>query len=229
MDDLAPGAKPKFMEPAADGDLEYPGIVEPTFDEEADSDNDPSSPVPVGTDVPGGSQRRGITERWRAVARLHALGQRNTIIAKKLGYTETGVAKILKQPWVQAEVRRLRGSYESDIVARVKDAALDGVERIHRIILDEDEKSNIVLDASKWAVEKTTGKAKQEVSHESGTLAAFMDLMRGMQARGETLDITPATPREVGPDQPGTHALPGTSPGAAMPPDQWDSWLDDNL
>lgn len=224
MDDLSPASRPAFMSKETAEAAPYVGAdpdAVPQFDAELDG-----AAVPVGPDDPvvsvGKGPSVGYTERWRSIARLHALGQTNNQICRKLGYSAPGVSLALKQPFVQAEVLRYRQQYEADIMTQVRSAALDGVERIHRIILDDKERSSVVLDAAKWAVEKTTGKPKQEVSVESGTLTTFMEMLKDMRKRGEAIDVTPA----LGPDASGN---PDQAQGFDTERNRYDTWIDDEL
>jgi hypothetical protein len=220
-----PTDRPAFLDKERAESTPYAGApgAEPTFDDELAAWNDPdyTEEIPPG----GKGPSRGYQERWRAIARLHALGQSSTSIGKKLGYSPAGVSLALKQPFVQAEVARYREQYESDITSRVKDAALDGIERIHKIILDPAEKSQVALDASKWAVEKITGKPKQEVSVESGTISTFMDMLKEMKRRSEPLDVTPV-------QIPAATAGPQAneeSPDAVPQQNRWSGWSKSNL
>lgn len=208
---LRPGELPQFVHEDTPPDA-YPGEVErPTFDEEI--------PEPLeGAETPGPPDHGpiGQKERWRMIARHYALGKTRKQIALSSGYTYIGVCRVLNYPWVQAEVARYRTSYEADIITQVKEAATDGVQVIHGIILDDTEKSTTRLDASKWAVEKTTGKAKQEVSVESGSFLQYMELLKQMQIRGEAIDVTPLQTAQI------------EGPADAVPADPWSNWLDTN-
>lgn len=185
----------------------YPGITTPvTFDHETESAADDVAPS------------AGYEERWRTVARLHALGKRNQEIAALLQYTDVRVSILLKHPWVQAEVERYRKSFDGDVAAQVREAATDGIQRIHRMILDEGTKDTVAADLSKWAVEKATGKATQQVNVQNNTLNYFVELMKRMQGRGETLD---------GPTE--REALPAAAEPEDTPQDTWNGWLDQNL
>lgn len=213
---LPPGQLPQFALEDTPPEA-YPGEIErPTFDAEIPEppSGDTETPVP---DTPAPSD--GLRERWRTVARLYAHGRPRKQIAELTGYTPDGISKILARPWTKNEVYRYRQAYETDLVSRIKEAALDGTAVIHGIILDDTEKSTTRLDASKWAVEKTTGKPKQEVSVESGTLMQYMDMLKEMKTRGEVIDVTPAPSVDIGALQIG--------PADAVP-DPWNAWLDAN-
>lgn len=219
MDEFSPAAKPAFLHQETAEAIGYVGAdTVPEFDHELAAWNDPAY-IPPATEVGDpAAPSHGYRERWRAIARYHALGLTNNQICAKLGYSPASLSTTLRNPWIQAEVQRYRSQYEVDIATRVKDAATDGIERIHRIILDASEKSTTALDASKWAVEKASGKARQEVTVESGTLSTFMEMLKEMRSRGEPVDVTQTVP-----------ALAGDQESAAVHPERWDSWFEEHL
>lgn len=205
-DEFSPASKPAFLDPARANSIGYVGADEvPQFDNEIEEVVEPAGKGPS----------RGYQERWRAIARLHALGLTSGQIGRKLGYSPTGISLALKQPWVQSEIERYRSAFESDVITRVKAAAQDGAEFIHETIHNEQAKTSERLDASKWAVEKATGKAKQEIGVESGTLMSFMELMKNMgQGQDAPRDVTSSDAPEI---------------AAPVDIDQFDLWLDTNL
>jgi hypothetical protein len=205
MDDLSPDSKPAFLDPERASSIGYIGADEvPKFDAELELEN-PEAPS------------RGIIDRYREIARRHAHGQTNNQICAALGYTATRMSIILKDPFVQTEIQKWRQQFfDADAIERLKLAARDGAKRIHDIILNPKTEDRIVLQAAQFAVEKSHGKAKQEVGIESGTLMSFMELMKDMRTG----------PREV------SEALPVLAVSAsedAPPQDKFDSWLDTNL
>lgn len=209
----SPTDKPAFLDPQRAAELPYVSgdpAARPKFDEELIAE-DPAAPS------------RGIINRYREIARLHAHGKTNNEIAAILGYTASRMSIILKDPFVQTEIGRWRDALvDEDAIARLREAARDGASRIHAIILDPTAKDTTVLDASKFAIEKTHGKAKQEVSVESGTLGQFMDLLRDMSNRGEVLDVTPGpAPASLNPGEDGSNAEQQVN--------RWSAWLDTNL
>jgi len=209
---------PAMVDLSATASDEYPGEYDtpPTFDDEIqDLDSEMGDLGPEGK-----GPSRGYKERWRAIARHHALGHTNNQIGRKLGYSPAGVSLALKQPWVQDEVARYRAQYEADITTRVKDAALDGIDRIHRIINDDKAKNADALHASIWSVEKATGKARQEINVESGTFSNFMDILKDMRARKEPLDVTPQLQAPI-------PTIDAES--TASPQPQWSNWIKANV
>lgn len=206
--------------------MNAPGTVidiTPTFDVELE--RAPASAGEASAEDPD-APSTGIRERWSAIARMHALGMRNSDIAERLGYTQSRISIVLNEPWIQKEIARYRSKFESDVTERIKDAAIDGAHFVHTLINNGSAREQTRLDAAKWAIEKTTGKAKQEVSVESNTLTNFMQLMRDMQAQGE---LAPRPMRDVaalGPGEP----TPAEGDGADAPqPDQWSTWIGTNL
>jgi hypothetical protein len=181
----------------------------PVFDHELAPD-DPAAPSP------------GILNRYREVARLSALGTRNCDIAATLGYTESRVSIILKDPFVQAEVARWRNQlFDSDTLQTIKEASKDGARRIHALIRDPTTKESTALAASQFAVEMTHGKARQAVTVENNSLSAFMEMLTAMRARGEAIDVSPDAPAQA----PALRALQASD----APQDEFDTWLNSHL
>lgn len=215
MSDEESKFKPAFLDKERAESIGYiSGDASPQFDTELAALPELTSDLPVR----GKGPSPGYADRWREIARLHALGYTNNQIARHLGYSPTGISLALQRPFVQDEIDRVRSQYYShDAVSVIKDAALDGARRIHKIILDPNTKESTALAAGQWAVEKATGKAKQEVSVESGTFSAFMDLLNQMKDRDEPLDVTPQPPEG----------------GAAVTGDEgrpdWDAWIRENV
>lgn len=203
--------------------MNAPGTVidiTPTFD--AELERTPALAGEASADDPD-APSTGLRERWSAIARMHAGGLRNSEIARRLGYTQSRISIVLNEPWIQKEIARWRGKFESDVTERIKEAAVDGAYFVHGLINNDEARDQTRLDAAKWAIEKTTGKAKQEVSVESNTLTNFMQLMRDMQAQGEL------APRDVV-ALPAGEPTPAEGDGADAPqPDQWSTWIGTNL
>ncbi len=200
----------------------------PTFDWELDEPtlNKDGTPRKEGSGRPlGATDKDARTTRTQhfAVARLHALGLRNTQIAERTGYTQERISQILAMDHTKEEIRRYRSQlYDQDLTSALKDIGKDAIQVVHKMVLDDEQKLRERVEAAKWVLEKVTGKPKQEVQHESNTLAAFMDMMKGMSERGETLDVTPQTaePREAGAPE---------VPAIAESGDRWTHWVADNL
>lgn len=209
-----PADKPAFLDPNRAASIGYVGADDvPSFDTELVERPE------LGEDLEprGKGPSRGYEVRHSEIARLHALGYTNNQIARHLGYSAPGISLALQKPYVQSEVERWRTHYFSQDTANlVKDAALDGMKRIHKIILNPETKEGTALAASQWAVEKATGKAKQEVAVGSGDLSTFMDLLKEVRNTGQPLETPVREVREIqGSDAPQAG--------------QWSTWITENI
>lgn len=221
--DIPEVGKPIFLSKELAESAPYRGADEvPKFDNELEA-------LPeLDTDMParGKGPSAGYETRWREIARLHAHGYTNNQIAAHLGYSAPGISLALNKPFVKDEIARLRAKYYSqDVTDMVKDVARDGMRRIHRTILDPKTKDSVALAAATWSVEKAYGKAKQEVSVESGTLSGFMELLNEMRDRGEPLDVTPQILPEIPEKSPDSEKA-GRSDSQN---DDWATWIAENV
>lgn len=221
LDDDSPQSRPAFLSKETAEAIGYIGDPDesPLFDNEL-------SPLPeLDKDLEprGKGPSRGYEIRWREIARLHAHGYTNNQIGKHLGYSPTGISLALQKPFVMEEIERCRANYYSqDTINVIKEGSLDAAKRIHRMVLDPSTKESTALDASKWLVEKATGKAKQEISVDSGTLTGFYDLLKQMQTRNETLDVTPLRQLTI-------DVAPSMDSKDSSMPDDWDDWIAQNV
>jgi hypothetical protein len=213
----SPADNPAFLDKERAESLAYPGAANdaaPTFDTELTPD-DPETPT------------KGVISRYREVARLHALGKTNNSIAAILGYTASRVSIILRDPFVQAEIARYRAAFfDQTTIDQMKQASHDGVRLVHSVILDDKEKTEHRLKAATLAFEATHGKARQQLNIESNTLGTFMELIRDMNSRGETLDVTPG-PAKREQQQSAAAELPEAR--SAEGAGRWSNWIGENL
>ncbi len=210
MVDLSPADNPAFLDPERAESIGYVGEqdVAPNFDAELF----PEDPA----DVPS----RGIIDRYREIARRHAYGQTNNQICAALGYTASRMSIILLNPFVQAEIAKCREAFFSaDANAIMKETSVQAARNLQTIVNDPNHKKH--FEASTFVAEKVTGKARQEVSVESGTLTSFMELLREMRGRGEAIDVTPQLPAVAVPEK--------RVVSDAVQPNKFDAWLDQHL
>lgn len=237
---LSPGDKPLFIKGQVSD--EYPGESEPIFDEELIPPAPPPEPLPelevdedtgeILAELPPLEQKaltvpapsRGYQVRRRMIGELHARGYTNNQIGKHLGYSPGGISNALKDPYVQEVAAQERANLvDSTATDIIKRTSIHAAQRLERKVLDPESRNGDQI--SQFILEKVTGKAVQSVQHESGTLMQFIEIMRGMQSRGEALDITP-------PDH--SNALDNaqvSSPqdGPKENNDPWNEWLDKNI
>ena len=200
----SPADNPAFLDPERAESIGYVSADEiPTFDDELQID------LP---DAPS----RGIIDRHKELARRHAMGQTNRQIAQALGYTDCRVSLILKSPFVQGEISRCREAFFSaDANAIMKETSVQAARNLQNIVNDPTHRKH--FEASTFVAEKVTGKARQEITVESGTLTSFMELAKQMVGggAGEIIDVTDSGPKSL--------------PEAAVQPSRFDAWLDKNL
>lgn len=219
MDDVRiPPGGPAFLKPEVAQSLDYPGDpgASKLYDHELDSlvpdDNG------VFSDV---APKEGYRIRYDRVAYLHAQGLRNNEIAEHLNYSQNRISIVLRHPYIMERTEHYRSQLHdtSDLANRIKLFAEDSISYLHGTLRDPTVKDEVKSANARWGMEKHSGKAKQEVQHESHTFSAFMDMLKNMQSRGEALDVTPK-------EQP---AIEGQAPEAAQQINTWDTWLDANL
>lgn len=108
----------------------------------------------------------------------------------------------------------------------VKEMGVDAVLALDAILRDPATKDSLRAEIARWVLEKTTGRAKQEVEVGSQSLGYFIELLKEMRQTGQTLDVTPAAK----PQHPGSALLPeGSSlPEIEVPPeDPLKTWFDE--
>ena len=212
--------RPAFLDKERAESIGYiSGDEIPVFDQELA----PLPPLEGDNPARGKGPSRGYEIRWREIARLHALGYTNNQIAKHLGYSPQGISLAMKQPLVVEEIERYRTLYFSqDALNIIKEAALDGARHIRNIILDPKAKESTRVAASQWAVEKATGKARQEISVESESLSRFMELAERAVERGQVVDVTPLPITAESKNQPATGENPASNAN-------WDTWIAENV
>lgn len=203
MEPEVPPGGPAFLKPET-ACLPRRDTEQPTFDEPPD---------------PEGAPSLGLISRYREIARRHALGQTNNQICEALGYTAAWMSTVLRDPFIQAEIKQWRDRYiDEDAVAIMKRTSVNAALNLERTVLDARDKNS--YDASKFVLEKVTGKARQEVTVESGTLGNFMSMLKEMQRRKEPLDVTPVP-------VPALAGIPEQAQPDAAP--RWNTWLTENL
>lgn len=170
----------------------------------------------------GGAEYRTLAQgflspRHRRLAQLAAEGRSNKMIAEELGYVDSRVSILLKNPHIAAEVQRLQDRiFEETIQTRLKSFAEPALNNIHMILTDRTNRVKISekADMSKWIVEKLDGKATQKVDVGENLLGVLLDRLDSQRSNA-------APSRDVS----GVRALEASEPSAA--PDELASWVDD--
>ena len=221
MEEPPEGKPTHFLNPPAETDdcgMPYPGADDPPI---FDAELEDLPPLDNNLPMRGKGPTAGYEARHRLIAKYHAWGYTNNQIARHLGYSPTAISLALNRPFVRAEIERVRAlMFDPDVMGKMKETATIAADHIQRTILDEKTKEEIRSTNARWAVEKVTGKPKQEVSVESNTLTSFMELAREMISRGEVIDVSPVQREQVTEEK---------SPDAAEPQDKWTAWIATNL
>lgn len=213
--------KPAFLSKESAEALPYPGEAHdatPTFDDELRLPDVPELP-PLTEERPpiGKGYYKGADMRRTLVANLHARGYTNNQIAKHLGYSASSVSNVLKHPNVVAEIAKARAElYSHEVVDVLKTAALDAALRLKRSIMDPKDRDG--HDASKFVVEKVTGKATQAITHEH-KLSEYTAIARQILESGEVIDVSPAA-LPAGPSEESTEPVEA---------DRWAAFLGTNV
>jgi hypothetical protein len=166
-----------------------------------------------------------LSPRHRRLAFLAASGRSNAEIAKELGYVDSRVCILLKNPFIAEEIAKLQERiYEETIGARMKTFAEPAMNVIQMALSDRTNKvkMNEKIDVAKWVIEKIDGKATQKIEAGENMLAILMDRLDAAKTSGRpifnvtvnagapsdsSIDITPPvgeTPRISAPSAPRT-------------------------
>ncbi len=174
------------------------------------AEQDPSPNLP---DADSGEYRTlahgHLSPRHRRFAFLAAQGRSNQEIAKELGYADSRVSILLKNPFIAAEIATLQERiYEETIGTRMKSFVEPALNVIQMILNDKTNKVKVSekLDVAKWVIEKIDGKATQKIEAGENMLAVLMDRLDAAKTRApvsvnitnnygttdQALDVTPA-------------------------------------
>lgn len=128
-----------------------------------------------------------LSPRHRRLAQLAASGMPNKQICKELGYVDSRVSILLKNPHIVAEIARLQDRlFEETIKDRLKQMTNAALDNVHMILTDKTNRVRVSekADMSKWVIEKLDGKATQTHDVGENTLAIFMDKLDAAKTAG---------------------------------------------
>lgn len=175
-----------------------------------------------------------LSARHRELARLAFMGKSQAEICQILDYTQARVSVLLTNSQIRAEIERLQNvAFERTVGERLKDMGPAAMSVIEEALLDDTNGMKMKDRAAiaQWVAEKLDGKAIQKTETADATLGRFLDIIAGMQQRGETLDVTPAPVGEaaltVSPNNipKSTEDIPETPQGVSS----LSRWVDENL
>lgn len=159
-----------------------------------------------------------LSPRHRRFAQLAAEGKSNKEIGELLGYVDSRVSVLLRNPHIMTEIRRLQDKiFEETVKDRLKTLNEPAINHMHKVLTDNTNRVKISekTDVAKWVLEKTDGKAAQTYDVGQNLLGLLLDRLDAQksQANGPPRDVT-----EV-------RAL--NEPIASAPPDELAEWVDD--
>lgn len=216
-DSQDPNFRPKFLNPKEAKQSQYVGEL--PEEETRNLIEEPEQPPERPT--------KPLKARAKEACRLLALGWTRQDVGKKLKYSDSYLLNAMHYPRWRAEIARFQDKmFEQDVMTRMKDLGGPAVDVIEELIHDPAVSALKKADKAQWIIEKLTGKAKQEHSVESNTLAAFTEIARQMLQSGEKLDdidVTPQT-REVTAASGQTVTLPAVSTES-----KFTKWVDEEI
>lgn len=166
-----------------------------------------------------------LSPRHRRFAQLASSGKSNKQIAEELGYCDSRVSILRKNPYIAQEIARLQERiFEESIQKRMKDFAEPALNNIQQILTDRTNrvKTSEKMALSQWVVEKLDGKATQKTDIGENLLGVLMDRLDAMKGAGRRVGEA-APPPDIE-----TRALPsGETPEPPAPKDELAEWIDD--
>lgn len=179
-----------------------------------------------------------LNARQRHAAYLTFLGKTNKEIREELNYSAEAVSILQSNPKFIREVERLRNkAFDITVGERLKTMgplAMDTIEEILEADNDPSIKPNLKADLAKWVAEKLTGKPKQEMEVQGGSLNTFLDLIKEMKTVGSETEgrggktLPPGSTEESSIID--VEAKRSTDEDKETPKgDPYASWVDENL
>lgn len=148
-----------------------------------------------------------LSPKHRRLAFLAAQGKSNKEIKDELGYSDSRISILRRNPHIAAEINRLTERiYEETIGGRLKSFAEPALAVLERALTDRTNrvKESEKIDVAKWVLEKLDGKAAQKIEAGENLLAALMDRLDAAKTRpvlnitnnfhneGKAIDVTPS-------------------------------------
>lgn len=169
-----------------------------------------------------------LNQRQRELARLAAHGKTNNEICKLLDYTQGRVSVLLSNTKVKNEIEKYKDKlFGVDAQTRLKELSGDALNVMEGILIDGQIDIEKKESAAKWVLEKTTGKAAQQIEVKGEVnIGVFLDKLDQLKSTNKSLpapepiDVTPLE-NEDGVNQEPKEKTPE--------PAVFDDWLDKNF
>ncbi len=138
---------------------------------------------------------------WHAICWMYAHGSSQQQIARELGYSESRISVILNKPQVHEKIERIRREFigTESLSKKFSSVAPKAADFLSGVIMGkEDSKLSERIDASKWMLEKVTGKPKQEVALDGGTtILQLLQALDAAKTAGEALSPRSVTEADI--------------------------------
>ena len=136
---------------------------------------------------------RRLKPKYEVMAYLLAVGSTQAKMCKQIGITQAWASTLLKKrPEIRIRANEIQEHYFGKNIDARFDAAMPmAMDVVEAILKDGEEKTGYRLDAAKWLLEKTTGKATQHISNETNVFVSLIDKFDKMAQEGRVLDVTP--------------------------------------
>lgn len=167
---------------------------------------------------------------WHTICWMVASGSAQRTIAAELNYTESRISVILSKPEVQAKIKQIRDEHwGGNLQKRFAAVAPKAMDFFTDVVSGAaPAKVSERLDASKWLLEKVTGKPKQE--YEGDGAGSVLQLLQALDAL-RTLKPEARSEQERDVIEVASGAKPhGHSQSGGGATDNWMSdWVDNNI
>lgn len=142
-----------------------------------------------------------ITERHQQVILMAAMGKPRDLICEETGYSPSRVAQLLAMPKIKAKVLQKQDQlYSGKARDYIKTLLNQSYGVIQEILENNDEKSSVRLEAAKYIIDHTIGRANQNVNVNHSLLIDVMNKLDQQEhlneVKKDVIDIqsTPAEP-----------------------------------
>lgn len=148
---------------------------------------------------------------WHSLCWMMASGSSQSIAARELGggYTPQHISNVMQRPDVLAKIKQIRAEYwGKNLEQRFQNAAPKAMDFMESVVLGRESNAKIGerLDASRWILEKATGKPESRSEKDSGQtvlhiLQALDSLKQTVtpptEQQRDVLEIAAGTPKEA--------------------------------
>jgi hypothetical protein len=119
--------------------------------------------------------KAGVTPRQRMIAFMAACGAGSPEIAESVGMTQKYIQEILRRPNVQTEIEKIQYRLFSNQAKTVFEEIMpSAIETALKIMLDENQKGGIRLNAAQDFMDRAAGKAVQRIEKEEKQLVSVL-------------------------------------------------------